>query len=89
MLTGTNGILTQAQLAKSETEKAAARESLEIKRLGAKTENSTESIEDSLSKMDNVEITSKTKDGVLVKCNGNSSANTTIDIKDIIFSEIN
>ena len=70
MLTGTNGILTQAQLAKSETEKAAARESLEIKMLGAKTENSTESIEDSLSKMDNVEITSKTKDGVLVKCNG-------------------
>ena len=70
MLTGTNGILTQAQSAKSETEKAAARESLEIKMLGAKTENSTESIEDSLSKMDNVEITSKTKDGVLVKCNG-------------------
>ena len=70
MLTGTNGILTQAQLAKSETEKAAARESLEIKMLGAKTENSTESIEDSLSKMDNVEIMSKTKDGVLVKCNG-------------------
>ena len=70
MLTGTNGILTQAQLAKSETEKAAARESLEIKMLGAKTENSTESIEDSLSKMDNVEIMSKTKDGVSVKCNG-------------------
>ena len=70
MLTGTNGILTQAQKAKSETEKAAARESLEIKMLGAKTENSTESIEDSLSKMDNVEITSKTKDGVSVKCNG-------------------
>ena len=70
MLAGTNGILTQAQLAKSETEKAAARESLETKMLGAKTENSTESIEDSLSKMDNVEITSKTKDGVLVKCNG-------------------
>ena len=70
MLTGTNGILTQAQSAKSETEKAAARESLEIKMLGAKTENSTESIEDSLSKMDNVEITSKTKDGVSVKCNG-------------------
>lgn len=38
--------------------------------LGAKTENSTESIEDSLSKMDNVEIMSKTKDGVSVKCNG-------------------
>ena len=70
MLTGTNGILTQAQKAKSETEKAAARESLEIKMLGAKTENSTESIEDSLSKMDNVEIMSKTKDGVSVKCNG-------------------
>ena len=43
MLTGQNGILTQAQLAKSETEKAAARESLETKMLGEKTENSIKS----------------------------------------------
>ena len=70
MLTGQNGILTQAQNAKSETEKAATKESLEIKMLGAKTENNTNSIEEILSEVDNVEITSKTKEGILLKCNG-------------------
>ena len=70
MLTGQNGVLTQAQNAKSETEKAATKESLEIKMLGAKTENNTNSIEEILSEVDNVEITSKTKEGILLKCNG-------------------
>ena len=72
MLTGTNGILTQAQLAKSKTEKNAIKENLEVKMLGAKIENGTESTEDILSQMDDVKITSKTDDGFLIKMNGHS-----------------